>query len=143
MPSASDDLEYVSHATLMILGDDLDPTFVSRSLKLRPSQSWRRGEPQSIRGVSLESTASWGGWKKFLPPSQKPRPLPSQLRYWVRTLRGRERALAKLAASGYWCSLDCYVGSDTTASLVLPVDLQRSLGVLGLDVRISVSVHGG
>ena len=143
MPNVDGDPEYISHVTLMILGEDLDPTVVSQTLKLRPSQSWKRGAPQSLKGVALDSTHSWGGWKKFLPPSQKARPLPAQLRYWVRTLRGRERMLAKLAASGHWCTLDCYVGTDATASLILPVDLQRSLSALGLDLRLSVWVDRG
>ena len=34
--------EYVSYANLMILGDDLDPADVSKTLRLRPSKSWKR-----------------------------------------------------------------------------------------------------
>jgi len=48
-----------------------------------------------------------------------------------------------LAASGHWCTLDCYVGTGATASLILPVDLQRPLSTLGLDLRVSVWVDGG
>ena len=143
MVATIDDREYVSDATLLILGDELDPAFVSRSLGLRPSRSWRRGEQKRVMGLAFESKYSWGGWKKFLPPSQRHKELPGQLRYWMRTLRGRAPAFAQLTSSGLYCSLDCFLTTDATASLILPPDLQRSLSSLGLDLRFSVSVGGG
>ena len=143
MVATIDDREYVSGVTLLILGDDLDPAFVSRSLRLRPSRSWRRGEQKRVMGIAFDSQYSWGGWKKFLPPSQQHKELPGQLRYWMRTLRGRAPAFAKLASSGHYCSLDCFLTTDATASLIFPPDLQLSLSSLGLDLRISVSVAGG
>ena len=143
MVVAIDNREYLSGATLLILGDALDPALVSRSLRLRPSQSWKRGEQKRSIGIAFHSLHAWGGWKKFLPPAQEQKELTSQLRYWVRTLRGRGPAFAQLARSGYHCSLDCFVGTNATASLIFPPDLQGSIAALGLELRISVSTRGG
>ncbi len=143
MPKIDDSPEYISRVTLIILGNDLDPAHVSRMLKLRPSKVWKRGDSQTSGRLTFDSTYSWGGWKKFLPAAQNSRSLPSQLRYWARTLRGRERIISALVDSGHRCTLDCYIGTDTTASLILPTDLQQSLSALGLDLTFSVSVHEG
>ena len=141
--STRNDPEYVSHATLMILGDDLNPADVSTLLRLRPSQSWKRGDMHSCSlpgGSSLEFSTvhNWGGWKKKLPASQAARTLPGQLRFWARTLRGRSGAIAKLTAAGHLCALDCFIGTEATASVVLPPELQMGLAQLGLELRLSV-----
>ena len=132
MPRNPSESEYLSHATLMVLGTSLEPADVSRLLKLRPTNAWRRGDSHA-----------WGGWKKSLPTSQIARPLPSQLRYWVRVLRGRAKAISKLVATGHLCALDCYIGTSSTASIVVPADLQSELATLGLEMRLSVFADGG
>jgi hypothetical protein len=124
--------EYLSHATLMVLGTSLDPADVSSALGLRPTQAWMRGD-----------THKWGGWKKSLPASQTNKPLPSQLRFWIRTLRGRAKAISKLVATGHLCTLDCYIGTASTASIIVPADLQSELAALGLELRLSVFANGG
>ena len=126
------DAEYTSSVTLIILGTALDPQEVSRALRLRPAQSWKRGD---TRG---KSAYDWGGWKKFLPASQESRPLASQLRYWARTLKGLSKPLSKLTNAGHICMLDCFIGTDATASIVIPSDLQSELAALGLEIRLSV-----
>ena len=142
MPNIDHNPEYISSVTLMILGNDLDPAHISRALKLRPAKAWKRGDRKTSGHLTFDSTYSWGGWKKFLPTSQENRPLPSQLRYWVRTLRGREHIFSALVDSGHRCILDCYLGTDATASLILTADLQQSLSALSLDITVSVSVYG-
>jgi hypothetical protein len=64
--------------------------------------------------------------------------LPSQLRSWARTLRGRSKAIAKLTAADHLCILNCYIGTRETASVILPPDLQVGLAHLGLEIRLSV-----
>ena len=131
--------EYLSHVTLMILGDDLDPSGVSTMLGLRPTKTWKRGDAHASDKLTFPSSHEWGGWKKGLPASQASRSLPSQLRFWLRTLRGRARAISKLTNAGHLCVLDCYIGTEATASLILPRDLQAGLAQLGLELRISIS----
>jgi hypothetical protein len=92
------------------------------------------------RKITFETSHGWGGWKKFLPASQGSRLLTGQLRFWVRTLRGRAKAISKLTAAGHLCALNCYIGTDETASILLPADLQAGLAQLGLELRISVCV---
>jgi hypothetical protein len=125
------DREYSSHVTLMILGEDLVPAEVSALLGLRPNQSWKRNE----------SGQRWGGWKKFLPQSKKDWPLDRQLRHWERILRGRGDTFTAISGRGNLCVLDCYIGSDATASIIFPVELQTSLAALGLELRLSIFAH--
>lgn len=137
------DPEYVSHATLMILGRDLDPSVISTNLRLRPTQSWQRGDTKSValpgaNTLAFASVHEWGGWKKTLPASHATRPLPGQLHFWIRTLHGRSKVFERLSASGHHCALDCYVGTAATASMILSPDLQRELAALGLELRLSV-----
>jgi hypothetical protein len=40
--------EYVAAATLMILGEDLEPSKVTKWLELQPSQSWRTGQEKEL-----------------------------------------------------------------------------------------------
>ena len=130
--------EYLSHVTLMFLGDDLKPSEITRSLGLRPRQSWMPGEPSASGSKSVHSH---GGWKKSLPKAQLLRPLPSQLRFWVRALSGRTRAIAAIASQGHLCTLNAYIASSATASIIIPADLQRAIGALGLELRLSFFAH--
>ncbi|TXC66472.1 DUF4279 domain-containing protein [Piscinibacter aquaticus] len=134
MARSASDCEYQSTVTLMLLGDNLVPGEITRLLSLRPTQAWRRGEPSHR---ASDPVHGYGGWKKALPESQVSRPLPSQLRYWVRTLAGRSQAIATLAHQGHLCSLSCYIASSGTASIIVPPELQRAVAALGLELRLS------
>ncbi|KAB2310644.1 DUF4279 domain-containing protein [Betaproteobacteria bacterium SCN2] len=126
--------EYLSHVTLMILGNNLDPQSVSRSLRLRPTQAWRQGEPKTR---DLHSTYEWGGWKKALPNAQLTEQFARQLAFWVKALAGRAKAISKLSRAGNLCALNCYIGSSGTASIVIPPELQRAIAALGLELQLS------
>jgi hypothetical protein len=137
--TTNDQPEYLSSATLMVLGTSLRPHEVSALLRMRASEAWARGEPKLIRGKGMGDTFhDWGGWKKTLPPAQRARSLPQQLRYWARSLTDKAGALSQLAALGYRCELNCFVGTSSTATLVLPPDLQRTIGDLGLTLSLNV-----
>jgi Domain of unknown function (DUF4279) len=129
--------EYRSHATLMLLGDDLDPTEVSRAIRMRPSQSWSRGDPQTSVSASRHE---YGGWKKFLPVALTNAPLERQLAYWAKKLLGQGDTLNVFVSRGYVCALNCYIGIDATASVVLPSHLLMSLASLGVELRLSCIV---
>ncbi len=131
--------EYISSATLMVLGTDLLPSSVSSLLRMRPSKSWQRGEPKTFRGKPLgETSHEWGGWKKSLPPSQMARSLERQLHYWARLLEGRADAFSELNRWGCRCALNCYVGTSGTATIALPPELLTAIGRLGLTLELDV-----
>ncbi|MBV8035248.1 hypothetical protein [Roseateles sp.] len=99
--SEQEQREYIGSATLIVLGIDLLPSSVSSLLRMRPSQSWQRGEPKTFRGKPLGHTLhEWGGWKKSLPPSQMARSLELQVLYWARLLEGKADAFSKLSNLG-------------------------------------------
>jgi hypothetical protein len=129
---------YLSYVTLAVVGDDLDPGEVTRALRLFPSQSWRRGEPT---GHAPNSTYRGSGWKKSLPEAELALPLEGQLLYWARELHGRAEGISRLVRAGHECSLVCYIGSSGTASIVLPVALQKAVAALGLQLEISFFAH--
>ena len=133
MNKARHEQEYLSHVTLMILGENLDPQSVSRSLRLRPTKAWRQGEPKTHGS----STYEWGGWKKSLPNAQLIQPLNRQLAFWVKALTGRNQAIAKLTRDGNSCALSCYIGSSGTASIVISPVLQKNIAGLGLELQLS------
>ncbi|MBA4148067.1 MAG: DUF4279 domain-containing protein [Verrucomicrobia bacterium] len=126
----TDDPEYLSSATLMILGDDLVPEEVSRALALNPDQSWVADEKRG-----------WGGWKLFIHPEGKNLPLEEQLAFWCRTLAERKTSIVELKEKGYMCALDLFVITATTASIILSSELQRQLAELGLELRVSIALH--
>lgn len=137
MPNAEP--EYTSYISLLVLGDELQPRNVSRTLGLRPTQSWSKGDPKQNTGrkASKISVHSWGGWKKAAPASQSALPFSSQLRYWVRTLRHKTPQLLKLTRQGHLCVLNCYLATSATASIVIPSVLQLEVATLGLELRLS------
>src|SRR5438067_751575 len=103
--------EYISSATLLVLGTRLVPREVSTLLKMRPSQAWARGDLKRSLGTTVgDSVHERGGWKKFLPPSQRDRPLPQQLFHWSRVLRDKADAFSSLRDLDCRCILNCYVG---------------------------------
>ena len=133
MQASSSQREYLSHVTLMFLGEALSPAEITRSLRMRPSKSWSRGELNRLGTAEHQ----YGGWKKQLPESQMSRPLASQLRFWVRALRGHAAAISALSSEGHVCALNCYVATAETASIILPTERQAELSNLGLELRLS------
>ena len=131
--------EYLSSATLIVLGTHLDPKEASTLLRMRPSDSWVRGDPKVIQGKVIGSNAhKWGGWKKSLPPSQMSKSLERQLGYWVRILGSTADGLVRLAALGNLCVLNCYLGTSGTATIALSPELQVAVGRLGLRLELDV-----
>jgi hypothetical protein len=135
--------EYVSSVTLMVLGTNLDPDMVSEELNLNPSQSWRNGEQKSFNRPDgskhvFDSKHEWGGWRLFSDPLCKNAHLETQLQFWCDALQDKTSAMAVLKSKGLHCVLDVFVTTDATASIVLPEELQRSLGTLGLEIEISI-----
>jgi hypothetical protein len=133
--------EYMSSATLIVLGTRLQPREVSTLLRMRPSQAWARGDAKRHRGTRVgDSVHEWGGWKKVLPPSQRDRPLPQQLLHWLRLLKHKADAFSSLRDLDCRCVLNCYVGTSATATITLSAELQMAMSELGLDLELDVFV---
>jgi hypothetical protein len=130
--------EYGSSVTLMILGERLDPSAVTKALGIRPNQSWAKGEKSKL---APSKRHRWGGWKKWLPPSMRKQPLERQLAYWLRALKGQRTVFGKLNGSGALCALDCFVTTSETASIIIPAAMHEALGRLGLSLRLSFAVN--
>jgi len=117
----------------MVRGPDLDPDQVTRLLRLRPTKSWRKGEPNSL-GTSSQSA---GGWKRAIPQSLQAKRLDQQLSYWCRLMVDRKRELRALTQREELCALDCLVIAEKTASIIVPQDLQCAIAKLGIELRLS------
>ena len=128
--------EYLSSSTLVITGDNLDPDVVSRHLNLEPDRVWRKGDERVV-GSKVHSYAS-GGWKRFMDQTLRGEYLEEQLRYWVSLLTGRRVSLQDFRDRGWNCVLSCFIGTDETASIVLPAAFQQELADLGVDIELSV-----
>lgn len=137
-----DDYNATTSATLMILGEDLDPDVVTKMLRMFPSRSWRSGEPPDIRTdnqkrLPLNRRSEWGCWKAFRPDHLINGPLENQLQYWANTLASKNSALLHFAESGWEIVIDCYFATAQTELLELPALLLRTFGEMhvNLDIR--------
>ena len=52
-------------------------------------------------------------------------------------LRHRAHGLRRLGRAGQYCYLDCFVTTSGTASITVPVRLQRALAELRLELKLS------
>ena len=135
----------VSSATLIVLGVDLDPDWVTELLDLVPSQAWRKGQSKRITGYDGETrfydgTYEWGGWKLWLPEEMREMPLLSQLAHWSQILKERAAEVSELKQQGFMLELNCSVSSRVT-TVQVPSDLQGLLGGLGVDLDITFYSH--
>ena len=133
----TEDREYLSSCTLVVIGEKLVPRSVTQLLRLRPSKSWQKGDPNSLG----TNTRVSGGWKRALPQSLESKELHLQLGYWCRLLEGRKQAIRTLAKREELCALDCLVISEKTASIILLPSLQLAVAKLGLEFRLSFWVR--
>jgi hypothetical protein len=137
----------VASATLIVLGDDLEPDFVTRALGMFPDQAWRRGErpttkTSSGRLIAHPAVAEWGGWKRFLPEALKGELLEIQLQHWVETLAANVDRIRELLTTGHTVTIDVYFSASEPKLIELKAHLLLALGQLGVDVDLHVYPHG-
>jgi hypothetical protein len=125
--------EYGSSVTLVILDTDLNPDLVSARLGLQPDRFWENGD------VSKNHTYKWGGWKKFVPDEIREEYVEDQLLYWATLLESKTKVLRSMSENLELVTLDCFIGLDETASIIVPHTLQKSICDLGIEVRFSIS----
>jgi hypothetical protein len=141
----AEDNKTVSSATLIVLGDDLDPAQVTQVLDLVPSQAWRKGEKKRVTGYDgktrfYEGVYEWGGWKLWLPEELREIPFPSQLSHWTQLLMERSTEIKGLKNKGFTVELNCSIISQTYCFQV-PSALQELFGSLGVDLDITFYSH--
>jgi hypothetical protein len=142
----TDEKENVYSATLMILGNDLDPDLVSRSLGLNPDKAWRKGERKFFKkddGTTryFDSYYQGGGWKCFTNKNWLCQSLEEELEAWSEILSAREQAIIDLQGLGYNFTLDCCVVSTGSEVIRLWPELQRALGNLNVEIDITFYTH--
>lgn len=119
----------VASVTLIILGDDLEPGYVSDLLGMKPSQSWRKGEEKrKAKGTFYE----WGGWKCFSEDNSNV--LEEQLESWLLLLERKAAAFRQMKENGWKCCLDCFLAFDDVSTVCIPSELSERTGELGLDL---------
>lgn len=132
--------EYLSSVTLMILHDDCDPNEITKLLKIKASSSWKEGDVTTSTGRKRDP-APWSGWKRFLPDSYYNKPIERQFKYWIKRLDARRKAIKELNKMGYYCTLDCFIITESTVTVIIPYKLQKQIADLKLELRISCQVH--
>jgi hypothetical protein len=136
----------MSSATLIVLGDDLDPDFVSNLLGVLLDQKWRRGELKSIKRkngsvLRFKSRYKWGGWKSFLNKSEDKKELPQQIAIWCDRLLLKKNAVRKLQKLNYWIVIDCCIVSSGAESIRLDAKIHKKLSDLKIDLDITFYSH--
>src|SRR5262249_49650436 len=104
--------EHCCSATLIVVGDDLEPAVGTTTLGWSPDHSWRRGErkrftrPDGTERV-FDSVHDWGGWKLSIADDEKGLSLQDQVAAWLDRLRGKRQALQRLRERCWEVELDC------------------------------------
>lgn len=134
---------FTTSATLILIGNDLDPDLITERLGLVPSQAWRRGETKKLTGRDgvthiLEDAGvyEWGGWKLWLPEERRNRPFWSQMTYWERILEDRAEEIKACKAEGLTVELNCFIGGPGNHTFIAS-EYQAFLGSLGVDLDIT------
>ena len=136
----------VCSATLIVLGNDLDPDMVSHSLGLTPDRAWRRGERKSFLKADgsthyFDSHHERGGWKSFITEDRLSIGLVKQIEYWCEKLTERKQGIRKLQELGYKLTIDCCILSETIEFLSIGSEVQQVLGALNVDLDVTFYSH--
>jgi hypothetical protein len=130
--------EYLGSVSLIITGRELDPKVVTQVLQMKPDHAWRRGD--MVGSARAPSVAKEGGWKRLAARQRRSPYLEPQLQAWSTALRPKVSGLRRLKARGLSCRLSIFAVAKETVSVVVPVELQRSLAALGLTWELSVQL---
>ena len=129
--------EYLSSATLIILGNNFDPKYISRLLDLKPDQMWMRDEVKMI-GEKLKHVYKDSGWKKYISKKYLNKYLEPQLEYWCKLLIAKSKAIKKLSKDGNRIVLNCFIGTDSTATININSELLEKLAALKIGIEFDI-----
>jgi hypothetical protein len=113
-----------THATLRIIGDDLDPDEVSELIGLEPTEAHRKGDPNP-RTRSPHAPYPTGVWRMESGGQVASRDLRRHVDWLIELLDGREEALARLRDRGYVTNLHAWwVGQEVCGPTLSPRQLE-------------------
>lgn len=131
-PFVEEDLEKdVYSATLLIIGDVLDPQAITAALSIEPNQSWRRGEPKEF---APDTFYEWGGWKGFMPTEMENLELDEQIIWWCERLEGKESIMKSMEEKGFRLEMNCFA----TSGFQLDPDIMGRLSELCLILTVNI-----
>jgi len=136
----------VCSATLIILGDDLNPDVITDALGLQPSQAWRRGDNHSSVKADgtvrvCETIHKWGGWKRWLEGDLRDMPLTTQLLHWADLLTEQASFISGLTEKGCAVEMNCCVITEASVVIQVPAQIQQKFGELGVDLDVTFYAH--
>jgi hypothetical protein len=118
---------------LVFCRDTVDPDFVTRTLQLKPTQSYRVGDIVPVGNI--KRPASVGMWKLGLPGFQSVETVEEQLSRWVTFLSTKIQPMDALRELGYEPYLDCRAERGSL-SLCLDPEVLKGLGTLGIALSV-------
>jgi hypothetical protein len=136
--------DVVESATLIIYGGDFEPSDITKSLGLHPTQVWKKGERKAftrIDGTRLvfDSIHQSSGWKMWLEEPQNDRPLADQLEHWRNLLAPVSAELRAVSDQGLTVELNCFVTTDTITTLRISPALQAAFAAMGIHLDITLT----
>lgn len=126
--------EFASSVSLVVTGNDLNPSDVTAALGIEPDSSWRRGDAKRVGSDLYE----WGGWKKHLSGRDEDDPFTPELQVWVDLLKPRTAEIRSLQEVGCNLVLVCFISVSGAALVELTPSFQRELASLGVDVHMTI-----
>ncbi len=118
-------------ATLLILGDELEPKDLTEKLGIEPNQSWRKGE---LKFPDSDSVYETGGWKCFIPAEQEDLELEEQINWWCETLGGKASIMQLLEEKDFRLEMNCFA----TNAFQIPPDVLEQLSKLRLILTVFI-----
>ena len=135
---------YSFAASLRIWHPKMDPVFLTKTLRLKPSRAWKVGEPRRTpKGNALEGVNRGSYWFKRLVEkryaSTSKQSLETFLKSALVRLRQHSKLFRRIRKSGGRAEL--FVGlfcESSNAGVELPPQLLSSLGKIGLSLSLDI-----
>jgi hypothetical protein len=118
---------------LIFCQDMVEPDFVTQTLELLPTESFKVGEVIPVGDIQRQATV--GMWKLRLPYCQSVETVEEQLGRWVRLLGTKAERIAHLLQLGYRPYLDCRA-ERRSLSLCVDPEILAGLGALGIALSV-------
>lgn len=121
-----------------IMGDELDPDWVSRVLKLKPTEAHRKGDARIAPAGRNYSPFSEGLWC-LNSKAKESAPLGEHLEGLLRELSPRKKDLSALRKKGF--HQDIFIGvfsKDGNSEFAIPLEMLKRLQELELEVDFDI-----
>lgn len=118
---------------LIFCRDTVDPDFVTHTLGLRPTQSYKVGDVVAIGNIERPSAV--GMWKLRLDDCQAVETVEEQLGRWLMLLSTKSERMNHLRQLGYSPYLDCRAEKGSL-SLCIDPEVLTGLGALGIALSV-------